>query len=103
MSSGRLSGGGVADRECLDRVRVVDEPLGAEEARGELLLVAGGVRIVTATSTGCWPGPAARMASGSSPLRRSSRSSTTPARYAVIVTRVAWRSMEIGCVSMRGS
>ena len=55
-----------------------------------------GVRIVTATSTGASPGPAARIASGSSPLSRSSRSSTVPPRYAVTRTRVACRSIEGG-------
>ena len=33
---------GVAGREARDRVRVVDQPLRAEEARGELPLVTGG-------------------------------------------------------------
>ena len=56
-----------------------------------------GVRIVTATSMGAWPGPAARIAIGSSPASRSSRSSAAPARHAVTRTRVAWRS-RAGCV-----
>ena len=41
-----------------------------------------GVRIVTATRTASWPGPAARISSGSSPARRSLRSRPAPSSTA---------------------
>ncbi len=53
-----------------------------------------GVCIVMATSIGSWPGPATRMAIGSSPASRSSRVSTVPPRTTSTRARVAWRSRE---------
>ena len=50
-----------------------------------------GVRIVTATATGSWPGPAARISSGSSPTTRSPRNSSDEPRTATTRVEVTWR------------
>ena len=50
-----------------------------------------GVRIVIATATGSWPGPAARISSGSSPTTRSPRNSRWAPRTATIRVVVTWR------------
>ena len=51
-----------------------------------------GVRIVTATGTGAWPGPAARISIGSSPASVSGRSWTVDPRTARTWAPETWRS-----------
>ena len=50
-----------------------------------------GVRIVTATATGSWSGPAARISSGASPTIRSARTSSDSPRTATTERVVTWR------------
>ena len=82
------AGSPVVDPEDL---RAVDQALGPQEARPRARPRSPGVRIVTATATGSWPGPAARISSGSSPTTRSPRNSSDAPRTATIRVVVTWR------------
>ena len=64
-----------------DDLGVVEQALGRQEPERELLLVARRAHR-DRDWTGSWPGPAARISSGSSPDSRSSRTSTRPPRTA---------------------
>ena len=61
-----------------------------------------GVRIVTATATGSWRGPAARISSGASPTTRSSRTSSDSPRTATIRWLVTCRTGGPGVAGQPG-
>ena len=89
-SSGWFIVGRVAGLDPED-LRAVDQALGPQEARPRARPRSPGVRIVIATATGSWPGPAARISSGSSPTTRSPRNSRDAPRTATIRVVVTWR------------